>query len=101
MTIQTMPPGYTRMGKRCEVKRALEALWSGMSNADTMLQTVREVEAHDWKTQLQAERANLPTQQIWVNPDCALKTGRWEEVVPSLKHMAAAAQKLREETHAK
>lgn len=45
--------------------------------------------------QLKAGLANLPTGQIWVNPDCGLKTRRWEEVVPSLKNMVAAAQELR------
>ena len=50
--------------------------------------------------QLKAGLANLPTQQIWVNPDCGLKTRRWEEVVPSLKAMVAAAQQVREDIHA-
>lgn len=50
--------------------------------------------------QLKAGIANLPMQQIWVNPDCGLKTRRWEEVVPSLKNMVAAAQQLREEIDA-
>ncbi|MFT0795466.1 5-methyltetrahydropteroyltriglutamate--homocysteine S-methyltransferase [Synechococcus sp. H70.1] len=39
----------------------------------------------------------LPLQQIWVNPDCGLKTRRWEEVIPALKNMVAAAKMLREE----
>ncbi len=33
----------------------------------------------------------LPDQQLWVNPDCGLKTRRWEEVIPALQHMVAAA----------
>ncbi len=33
---------------------------------------------------------------IWVNPDCGLKTRRYEETVPSLEHLVAAAQRLRE-----
>lgn len=33
--------------------------------------------------------------QLWVNPDCGLKTRRWEEVEPSLKHMVKAAQDMR------
>ena len=37
----------------------------------------------------------LPTAQIWVNPDCGLKTRRWEEVKPALTNMVAAAQSLR------
>jgi len=54
MTIQTMTLGYARMGKRREVKKALEAYWSGNADADTMLSTVRDIEAHGWKTQLAA-----------------------------------------------
>ncbi|NJL07511.1 MAG: 5-methyltetrahydropteroyltriglutamate--homocysteine S-methyltransferase [Methylacidiphilales bacterium] len=33
--------------------------------------------------------------QIWVNPDCGLKTRRWEEVRPALINMVAAARQLR------
>lgn len=50
--------------------------------------------------QLQKGIANLPTEQIWVNPDCGLKTRRWEEVIPALKNMVAATQRLREEKNA-
>lgn len=46
--------------------------------------------------QLQEGIAHLPPQQIWVNPDCGLKTRRWEEVIPSLKNMVAATRRLRE-----
>ncbi|HEX4206762.1 MAG TPA: 5-methyltetrahydropteroyltriglutamate--homocysteine S-methyltransferase [Ktedonobacteraceae bacterium] len=37
----------------------------------------------------------LPAEQLWVNPDCGLKTRRWEEVRPALTHMVAAAKKVR------
>ncbi len=47
--------------------------------------------------QLKAGMANLPLQQIWVNPDCGLKTRRWQEVIPALKNMVQAAKLLREE----
>jgi len=39
----------------------------------------------------------LQPEQIWVDPDCGLKTRRYEEVEPSLKNMVAAAKQLREE----
>ena len=42
-------------------------------------------------------QSGLPLDRIWVNPDCGLKTRKWEEVVPSLKNMVAAAKILREE----
>ncbi|WP_292752978.1 5-methyltetrahydropteroyltriglutamate--homocysteine S-methyltransferase [Methylophaga sp. UBA4204] len=32
---------------------------------------------------------------LWVNPDCGLKTRRWEEVEPALKAMVSAAKSLR------
>ncbi|MFC7332499.1 5-methyltetrahydropteroyltriglutamate--homocysteine S-methyltransferase [Rhodocista pekingensis] len=40
-------------------------------------------------------RERLKPDQIWVNPDCGLKTRRWEEVKPALAAMVAAAKALR------
>ncbi|WP_417550919.1 5-methyltetrahydropteroyltriglutamate--homocysteine S-methyltransferase [Methylophaga sp.] len=37
----------------------------------------------------------IDEQQLWVNPDCGLKTRRWEEVEPALKAMVSAARLLR------
>lgn len=34
--------------------------------------------------------------QIWINPDCGLKTRRWEEVKPALENMVKAAKLLRQ-----
>jgi 5-methyltetrahydropteroyltriglutamate--homocysteine methyltransferase len=39
----------------------------------------------------------IPLENLWVNPDCGLKTRNWKEVIPSLENMVAAAQELREE----
>jgi 5-methyltetrahydropteroyltriglutamate--homocysteine methyltransferase len=41
---------------------------------------------------------HLSPQQLWVNPDCGLKTRQWDEVVPALRHMVQAARWLREHT---
>jgi 5-methyltetrahydropteroyltriglutamate--homocysteine methyltransferase len=46
-------------------------------------------------TALKAMRKVLRDRQIWVNPDCGLKTRGWAETVPSLKHLVAAARQLR------
>jgi 5-methyltetrahydropteroyltriglutamate--homocysteine methyltransferase len=37
----------------------------------------------------------LPADQIWVNPDCGLKTRKWQEVRPALANMVEAAKRLR------
>ena len=34
-------------------------------------------------------------ERLWVNPDCGLKTRRWEQVMPALEHMVAAARRER------
>jgi 5-methyltetrahydropteroyltriglutamate--homocysteine methyltransferase len=42
----------------------------------------------------------IPAERLWVNPDCGLKTRKWEEVVPALTNMVAAAHTLRRQaTH--
>src|SRR5215472_10951074 len=40
----------------------------------------------------------LPAECLWVNPDCGLKTRRWEEIRPALAHMVEAACLLRSST---
>lgn len=37
----------------------------------------------------------LDPRQLWVNPDCGLKTRGWKEVEPALKNMVAAAKEMR------
>jgi 5-methyltetrahydropteroyltriglutamate--homocysteine methyltransferase len=49
---------------------------------------------------LEATVAVLPAQNVWVNPDCGLKTRAWEEVTPALEHLVAAARRLRAEAQA-
>ncbi len=46
-------------------------------------------------TALSAMRTVLDERQIWVNPDCGLKTRGWAETVPALKNLVAAARQLR------
>jgi 5-methyltetrahydropteroyltriglutamate--homocysteine methyltransferase len=40
-------------------------------------------------------RQRLSDSQLWINPDCGLKTRKWEEVRPALVNMVAAARELR------
>ena len=40
----------------------------------------------------------LDREQLWVNPDCGLKTRRWVEVEPSLENMVQAAENARGST---
>jgi 5-methyltetrahydropteroyltriglutamate--homocysteine methyltransferase len=45
---------------------------------------------------LEKAAALLPAQNIWVNPDCGLKTRRWPETIAALQNMVDAAKQARE-----
>jgi 5-methyltetrahydropteroyltriglutamate--homocysteine methyltransferase len=38
---------------------------------------------------------SIPIEKLWINPDCGLKTRKWEEVKPALKNMVEAAKIVR------
>jgi 5-methyltetrahydropteroyltriglutamate--homocysteine methyltransferase len=44
---------------------------------------------------LSKAKEHLAPEQMWVNPDCGLKTRRWEEVKNALQNMVAAAKAMR------
>ena len=44
---------------------------------------------------LKLARERLSDTQIWINPDCGLKTRKWEEVRPALVNMVEAARLMR------
>jgi len=47
---------------------------------------------------LRATLEVLPAGNVWVNPDCGLKTRTWDEVTPALEHLVAAARRVRATT---
>ncbi|MCF0072865.1 5-methyltetrahydropteroyltriglutamate--homocysteine S-methyltransferase [Dyadobacter sp. CY261] len=52
----------------------------------------------DEMTSLLAKAAGLlPAQNLWVNPDCGLKTRKWPETKAALENMVAAARQAREQ----
>ena len=48
-------------------------------------------------TQIKKLQEVLPSEQLWINPDCGLKTRKWEETKLSLKNMVEAVHRVREE----
>jgi 5-methyltetrahydropteroyltriglutamate--homocysteine methyltransferase len=38
---------------------------------------------------------SIATENLWINPDCGLKTRKWDEVRPALVNMVEAARELR------
>jgi 5-methyltetrahydropteroyltriglutamate--homocysteine methyltransferase len=56
----------------------------------------RVPDASEMQDLLQLARQRLQDWQIWVNPDCGLKTRAWEEVRPALANLVTAARRLRD-----
>jgi 5-methyltetrahydropteroyltriglutamate--homocysteine methyltransferase len=44
---------------------------------------------------LKAAAAVIPKERLWINPDCGLKTRRWDEVRPALINLVSAARRAR------
>lgn len=53
--------------------------------------TVTEIE-----TLIEHATQYLPKEQIWINPDCGLKTRGWDEVRAALKNVVTATKSLRQ-----
>ncbi|MDR2099577.1 MAG: 5-methyltetrahydropteroyltriglutamate--homocysteine S-methyltransferase [Campylobacteraceae bacterium] len=45
--------------------------------------------------QIKALLEIFPKEKLWINPDCGLKTRKWEEVVPALKNLVKAVKSVR------
>jgi 5-methyltetrahydropteroyltriglutamate--homocysteine methyltransferase len=44
---------------------------------------------------LEAAAKVIAASRLWANPDCGLKTRKWEEVKPAIENMIAAAKAVR------
>jgi len=53
MAVATIP-GYPRIGKHRELKRALESFWAGKSDAGSLLATAMEITTAGWQSQRDA-----------------------------------------------
>jgi 5-methyltetrahydropteroyltriglutamate--homocysteine methyltransferase len=56
----------------------------------------RVPEVAEIRALIQKAAAVIPTKNLWVNPDCGLKTRGWAEVRSALERMVQAARDLRE-----
>ncbi|MEC9486905.1 MAG: hypothetical protein UMU76_05340 [Prosthecochloris sp.] len=59
------------------------------------VQSPRIPSVGELNAQLEKVLSHFAPRQIWVNPDCGLKTREWDEVVPAVENMVTAARKAR------
>jgi 5-methyltetrahydropteroyltriglutamate--homocysteine methyltransferase len=55
----------------------------------------RVPEVEEMERLLALAEARLGRERLWVNPDCGLKTRGWEETLPALQNLVAAAHRRR------
>ena len=55
----------------------------------------RVPDVEEMTTLMNLARERFADRQLWINPDCGLKTRNWEEVRPALVNMVATAHQLR------
>ena len=55
----------------------------------------RVPEVEEMTNLMKLARQRLADSQLWINPDCGLKTRKWEEVRPALVNMVDAARQIR------
>jgi 5-methyltetrahydropteroyltriglutamate--homocysteine methyltransferase len=51
--------------------------------------------SNDIEELIKSFRSLIPIENIWVNPDCGLKTRTWSEVIPALENMVQATKEVR------
>jgi 5-methyltetrahydropteroyltriglutamate--homocysteine methyltransferase len=57
----------------------------------------RVPDAPEMENLVRTAAAVLPIENLWINPDCGLKTRGWDEVIASLRNMTKAAEVLRKD----
>jgi 5-methyltetrahydropteroyltriglutamate--homocysteine methyltransferase len=48
----------------------------------------------EFTRQISARLEVIRAERMWINPDCGLKTRKWEEVKPALKNMVRARERI-------
>ncbi|MCE0742979.1 hypothetical protein LWC05_03615 [Acetobacter sicerae] len=85
MTVDVATLGFSRIGSRWELKTALDAFANrpypaGIGLGEYDIHSPRVPTVAEMVDLLHAVRERLKPEQIWINPDCGLKTRKWAEV---------------------
>jgi 5-methyltetrahydropteroyltriglutamate--homocysteine methyltransferase len=108
---------YSEFGVVIDAIRALDADVTSIEAARSRMEVVGDIKTHGFDhgigpgvydihsprvpsveevtELLELALASIPEKQVWVNPDCGLKTRGYDETVASLKNVIAATQIVR------
>ena len=108
---------YSEFGVVIDAIRNLDADVTSIEAARSRMEVLPAIKAHGYERQigpgvwdihsprvpsteeitelLTLAKASIPGQQLWVNPDCGLKTRAYAETVASLENLIAATKAVR------
>lgn len=79
-------------------QKTIEFLSQKVQNERFSFQQIRSPRVpsvEEMVAQIRALLEVFPKEQLWINPDCGLKTRKWEEVKPALANMVEAVKTVR------
>ncbi len=86
-----------KMGK--ESIKAAKLVHNAILQMDTVIESgfsEKEIEReYELIKEIEDRLKVFPARLLWINPDCGLKTRKWEEVIPALTNMVKATEDVR------
>lgn len=70
---------------------------NGISPGVYDIHSPRVPEVQEFERLIRAALGVFDPKQLWISPDCGLKTRQWAEIRPALANMVAAAERVRNE----
>ena len=86
-----------RSGMKVLAKMDPASFHHGISPGVYDIHSPRLPEVQEFERLIRAALRVLDPEQLWISPDCGLKTRRWAEIRPALANMVTAAERVRNE----
>jgi len=86
-----------RSGMKLLAKMDPASFHNGISPGVYDIHSPRVPEVQEFERLIRAALRVFDPEQLWISPDCGLKTRRWAEIRPALENMVTAARRVRSE----
>lgn len=86
-----------RSGMKVLAKMDPASFRNGISPGVYDIHSPRVPEVQEFERLIRAALRVFDPKQLWISPDCGLKTRQWAEIRPALTNMVAAAERVRNE----
>jgi len=86
-----------RSGMKVLAKMNPASFPNGISPGVYDIHSPRAPEVQEFERLIRAALRVFAPEQLWISPDCGLKTRQWAEIRPALANMVSAAERVRNE----